>query len=269
MPRNPRRCSHCRSEDHVITTCIRWETELDLNILGRFQERYNTKLGRRSHPLSKVNPQRLSHVKLLIDGAIPFIIRKFYTKYPDYNLYIIRYENNKLNVSVENPNPVYESAALASIRAHPNTIKAHIDEYQMRIDYYKQACGAYYYVKIENIICILTGDYVELTERNLNDQRVRDAERDRIRLEYQNRAVAVVNQESAVVNRVLLPIIRTIPFEADDCPICLDALGETGNTVLRCGHQLCINCMVTQILRSVVTRNTNMCKCPICRSPYM
>lgn len=51
-------------------------------------------------------------------------------------------------------------------------------------------------------------------------------------------------------------------FQTDECPICLEDLGETNCMVLRCGHKTCGDCILTHFQR-VGGR-----KCPVCRDQY-
>jgi len=66
-----------------------------------------------------------------------------------------------------------------------------------------------------------------------------------------------------------LPILREKAVEADECPICIEALGETGKTVLKCGHTLCQACFLQQVLRATATKRKTDCACPICRVNYI
>ena len=54
----------------------------------------------------------------------------------------------------------------------------------------------------------------------------------------------------------------TTAFQADECPICLEDLGETNCMVLRCGHKTCGDCILRHF-QSVGGR-----KCPVCRDQY-
>ena len=54
----------------------------------------------------------------------------------------------------------------------------------------------------------------------------------------------------------------TTAFQTDECPICLEDLGETNCMVLRCGHKTCGDC----ILRHFQTVGGR--KCPVCRDQY-
>lgn len=275
MPRNPRRCSHCRSEHHVITRCVKWETELELNIIGRFYGQYHTHIPKRKYSLSKISLPRLSQMRLLMKGDIPYITRRNIININEYNLCVVRYENNQFMVTFEEPNLLNESVSNAAINAHPNTIKQYTNEYKARIAHYQNELRDYHYnqyLTILDITSILIGDYVANSQHILQLFQQRQAEYQRRQAEYDRRQEQRVNQENqqnVIVNREVLPIIRNTAIEVDDCPICLDHIGETGKVVLRCGHQLCVSCMVTQTLRSVAARNTNMCKCPVCRTVYM
>ena len=54
----------------------------------------------------------------------------------------------------------------------------------------------------------------------------------------------------------------TTAFQTDECPICLEDLGETNCMVLRCGHKTCGDCILRHF-QSVGGR-----KCPVCRDQY-
>lgn len=66
-----------------------------------------------------------------------------------------------------------------------------------------------------------------------------------------------------------LPILRETAVETDECPICIETLGETGKTVLKCGHTVCVSCFLQQVLRAMATKRKNDCTCPICRVNYI
>jgi hypothetical protein len=55
---------------------------------------------------------------------------------------------------------------------------------------------------------------------------------------------------------------------ADDCPICMEPLGNTGKTVLSCGHTLCTSCFIKQIVVAHDQKKSENCGCPICRRKY-
>ena len=66
-----------------------------------------------------------------------------------------------------------------------------------------------------------------------------------------------------------LPIIRDTAVEMKDCPVCMDTLGETGKTVLKCGHSLCQACFLQQVFRAVALKKATECACPMCRVNYI
>ena len=54
----------------------------------------------------------------------------------------------------------------------------------------------------------------------------------------------------------------------DDCPVCMETLGDTGKTVLSCGHTLCTSCFIKQIVVANDQKKAHSCGCPICRQSY-
>ena len=48
-------------------------------------------------------------------------------------------------------------------------------------------------------------------------------------------------------------------YEQEECPICLDPMGKTNNMILRCGHQVCGDCMFHHF------QTVGGTKCPVCR----
>jgi hypothetical protein len=260
-----KRCGHCRNEGHNRTKCTKLQVDIVLNIHGRHQERYITPL-HHCLMLSKINLDRLAQVKLLIDGQIPFMIFRRYCTYPVNNFMVcLDPTNNELTVTIVEPNPEVEEIAKNALIENAETITNYTNEYKRRIQHVKQGCIYWNYQRINNVITILTGDYIEFTRRVGDEQRAREAA-------YQQRVaerIINVNNVNQVINREILPIIRNTPIEADDCPICLDELVQTGKTILRCGHQVCINCIVTQTLRSAAIKSTRDCICPVCRTPFV
>ena len=70
-------------------------------------------------------------------------------------------------------------------------------------------------------------------------------------------------------HREPLPVLTETVFDETDCPICITTLGDTNKSILRCGHPICMNCLMTQTLRAVATKQTEKCICGVCREPYM
>jgi len=66
-----------------------------------------------------------------------------------------------------------------------------------------------------------------------------------------------------------LPIVRDKAVDTDDCPVCMETLGETGKTVLKCGHIVCQSCFLQQVLRATANKKVDSCACPMCRVNYL
>ena len=47
----------------------------------------------------------------------------------------------------------------------------------------------------------------------------------------------------------------------NDCPICMECMGDRNYIVPVCGHKICVNCFVTNIS----TNRKNGCLCSLCR----
>lgn len=57
--------------------------------------------------------------------------------------------------------------------------------------------------------------------------------------------------------------LDSIDYKNENCPICLDVLGDRTNTILsNCGHLFCKHCFNDLEKRHI-------CKCPICNNPNM
>ena len=52
------------------------------------------------------------------------------------------------------------------------------------------------------------------------------------------------------------------PIDSNECLICMDTLGSTNKTILRCGHQYCGDCIFTHFQSAGGT------SCPACRQDY-
>jgi hypothetical protein len=74
--------------------------------------------------------------------------------------------------------------------------------------------------------------------------------------------------KKALVSITEQPKHSGVCIEADDCPICMEPLGQTGKTVLSCGHTLCTSCFLKQIVVASDRGKVDACACPICRHPY-
>lgn len=58
-------------------------------------------------------------------------------------------------------------------------------------------------------------------------------------------------------------ILHTDAIETTECPVCMDPLGNTNRSILRCGHQFCSDCIFRHFQGAGGT------KCPCCRSDYV
>jgi hypothetical protein len=259
-----RRCGHCRNEGHNRTNCTKLQVDTVLNIHGRHQERYSTPL-RQYLKLSKINLDRLAQVRLLIDGQIPYMVFKRLCTSPEFNNFIVRQVNNKFTVTIEEPNQEMENIAKNAIIENAETIANYKNNYRERIQHVKDNLRYAEYQNINNTITILNGDHIEFAIHVGAEQRAREAAYQQHLVERRN----MENNANEFINRELLPIIRDTPVEAVDCPICLESFGETGKSILRCGHQVCINCIVTQTLRCAAIKSIRQCICPVCRTPYV
>ena len=76
--------------------------------------------------------------------------------------------------------------------------------------------------------------------------------------------------DAAFLKRVNeLPILRDKVVDVAECPVCMETLGETGKTVLKCGHIVCQGCFLQQVLRATANKKVDSCACPVCRVNYL
>ena len=269
MPTRIRRCGHCRLEGHNISKCTKFRIDIVLNIMGRDRDFYNTDLNRSVQVSNYISFTRLAHVKMLIEGFVPHIVWTNHTISPNPNIYIIRFENNKLTYTLEDSNQEYERTARDTIVSNTGTSIIYENDFRSRYEHFKQGCRYSNYLSISRLMIIITGDYIELTQRIADEERARDALYQQwAQARAQERAQQNI-QQNILVNRERLPIIRETAIEAVDCPICLETLTETSKVVLRCGHQLCLSCLLTQTLTDNRMQNTNRWKCCACRTRYL
>ena len=292
-----RLCGHCREEGHNIQNCKKWELEVPLNIFGRESGAYKTNIKGKHIRFSKLDKGHFAKVHALIANKIPCIALKSNTHYPEYKYFVARrMEDNSIQLTLEDANTEYKAISDEAIRANSQIIVNYMDEFKRRIAYFTNGTQYGDYIQVSDAHKVLTGDYVHYTEQVAKRQREGEAaweayrEREAARIaavqateaqaraqialrarndEREAQANARQKQVDEILNREQLPIIRETVIETEDCPICLDVLGETGKTILRCGHQLCTSCLMTQTLRSIALKTTNRCRCPVCRTPYI
>lgn len=67
---------------------------------------------------------------------------------------------------------------------------------------------------------------------------------------------------------VELCLLQDKVIHTDECPICMEKIGDTNKTILRCGHQFCVTCLLQNF--EVISKNKDKshCECPICRGAY-
>ena len=264
-----RRCGHCRLEGHNISKCTKFKIDIVLNIMGRDRDFYNTNINRSIQVSNYLSIARLAHVKMLIEGLVPHIVWTNHTIYPNPNIYIIRFENNKLTYTLEDSNQEYERLSDSAYRDNTGTCKIYENNFRTRYEHYRQGCVYSNYLNIPRLVIIMTGDYIELTQRIGEEDRTREALYQRWAQERARERENQNIQQNIFVNRERLPTIRETAIEADNCPICLETLTKTSNVVLRCGHQLCLSCLLTQTLTENRMQNTSRWKCCECRTRYL
>ena len=81
--------------------------------------------------------------------------------------------------------------------------------------------------------------------------------------------VLTTANEEGLARMVALPVLSEEVFEADECPICMETLGKTGKTVMKCGHTVCVSCFLQQMIRATAARREIDCACPVCRVNYI
>jgi hypothetical protein len=81
--------------------------------------------------------------------------------------------------------------------------------------------------------------------------------------------VLTTANEEGLARMVALPVLSEKVFEVDDCPICMETLGKTGKTVMKCGHTVCVSCFLQQMIRATAARREIDCACPVCRVNYI
>ena len=116
-------------------------------------------------------------------------------------------------------------------------------------------------------------EIMEKRERiKAHNQRIRqsrDVEIERVRRERQielqrlDREQSIVNEQrrQREAEEKLCEVKEKV-IEASECPICMDELGPTNKVILRCGHQICGDCIFKHV------QNARGTQCPCCRAEY-
>ena len=70
----------------------------------------------------------------------------------------------------------------------------------------------------------------------------------------------LINQDLNGCNKPLDQLVCCeTAYKVDECPICFETIGETNNMILRCGHQVCGDCIIHHL------QMVGGMKCPVCR----
>jgi len=258
MPRRAIHCGHCKEEGHNITSCDAFKINFNIALISE-----DPIVPTRTYTTRKVDLHKLTELKLLYNGHIPYVV---------HSNYLITYENSNIEhgqftIEKKEKNEIkeYKKNQTQNININSN----YFNDFRTRIDYFKNNCLSSSYIHLTDLINIINNDYIEVTTRINNIQVER---RERWQREAEERRLRYAAQEdvqTAIMNRELLPVIRETMIEADDCPICLESLGETNKTILRCGHPLCTPCLLTQTLRGAANKSSRTCICSVCRTPYL
>lgn len=267
MPRERRaaRCSHCREQGHNIASCTIYKIKIN-SALACGNNNLNIQSLKIYPIISATNLDSIVKFNLLYRGLLPYVTcfnyQIFYNRSEQKYVYI-----KKTNEYIEEINKITKGpkeTSDISIKTKRN--------YKIRLKYYRENSLWSSYIIFDDLIDIFNNDYIEVTTRLNNERVAREAQYQQyVQQRERERAEALQREAQAniIINRRELPILRTDEVAADDCPICMEILGETNKSVLRCGHSLCTSCLLTQTLRGVALKSTSSCFCTVCRAPYL
>ena len=293
MPRAPSKCGHCEVVGHTRASCRDLEVDKILQMCGGEVHAAPEKI--KTH---KIPFEKLAELQLLIEGHIPAVI--FKTKKQvnvacKYEIVIVkivedqRFKKETILFSEEKWTKINNTWKDYTKSINDNSIlltekrQTYLQKLSLlQRDLPGMICGydgvllpqsEFTTTSLHNVFHV---DYIAEKENLLRSQTLyNDRVRANIEARNQRRQAENVVREQVVrvqhiwMNREPLPILRETAIETDDCPICLDTLGDTAKVILRCGHQMCTACMLTQTLRAATATNMQECQCPICRSGYL
>lgn len=257
------RCSHCKNEGHNITRCKIHKIKIYSALASGENNIINISVFR----LNNIHRYFENIVKfnLLYRGLLPFVTC--------YN-YMITY-------NMVNNDFVFEEHPVSHIR-NLNTILPNIGpteysdisikikkKYEEKMKYFKENAIFSPYIMFDDLNDLFNNDHIEVTTRLNNEHNARMTEHRRQQREREQGVLERNTEANTIINRRVLPILRTDEIAADECPICMETIGETNKTVLRCGHSLCTGCLLTQTLRASALKTVSSCFCTICRAPYL
>jgi hypothetical protein len=288
MPRAPPRCGHCRELGHMQPRCRELEVDKILQMCGNIPEHHPEEI-----KVFDIKKRIIAEIQLLKEGIIPKVIYKTKKRVNvarRYEIVVIRCENTILKketimYSEDNWTTIKNSwdDYTESIKEHEELLNEKCDKYSQRLRWLDRdlpglvhwSTGEIYpqiIFKTTYLHMLFHVDYVSVKDM-LEAEQIRKNNVTRRIIEERNHARNVVAQvmreQDRWTNRESLPILRETVIETDDCPVCLDSLGETSKAILRCGHQICMTCMLTQTLRAATEKNAQLCHCPVCRTGYL
>ena len=293
MPRAPLKCGHCEVVGHTRASCRDLEVDKILQMCGGEVHAAPEKI--KTH---KIPFEKLAELQLLIEGHIPAVIfktKKQVNVARKYEIVIVkivedqRFKTETILFSEEKWTKINNTWKDYTKSINDNSIlltekrQTYLQKLSLlQRDLPGMICGydgvllpqsEFTTTSLHNVFHV---DYIAEKENLLRSQTLyNDRVRANIEARNQRRQAENVVREQVVrvqhiwMNREPLPILRETAIETDDCPICLDTLGDTAKVILRCGHQMCTACMLTQTLRAATATNMQECQCPICRSGYL
>lgn len=290
MPRVPPRCSHCEEVGHTRAKCRDLEVDKILQLCGGEVKELPEKVKIHQLPLEK-----MAEVQLLIEGVIPEIIFKTNKQVNvarKYEIVIVRIVEDQ---TFEKQTWLYSEEGWSTIQStwkdYTKVIKDNTQLIAEKSEKYSHKLGwlerdlpgmrnwwdgrriPQKEFSTRSLHRLFHVDYVTEKERLLHEQtvyndRVMRHIRERINRD-QPANQQVVKLSGRWLNPEPLPIISETVFDVEDCPICMEPLGETSKVILRCGHQMCVTCMLNQTLLAAREGKINKCECPHCRVAYL
>lgn len=258
-------CGHCHEPGHNITKCHLFT--IKLHIALHINDESILKPGRYAYEANHVHPNLFADIKLLCNSKITQA--KYHTHLISYDNSLLEFSITELNNQLNNQPNKHVISCNSLRNEYTNDIIArlkHIRTNRLRD------------IKFSELYDIINNDYIVII-RNIKE--ARDAARARWQAEYNQRQRERAEQRArdfatdnaahnAIVNTIsALPILSTDAFHAEDCPICLEKLGDTNKAILRCGHPVCTSCLLTMTLRSANSNNATSCVCSVCRAPFL
>ena len=293
MPRAPPKCGHCEVVGHTRASCRDLEVDTILQMCGGEVRAVTERIKTHKIPFEKI-----AELQLLIEGHIPAVIfktKKQVNVARRYEIVIVKIDEDQTfkketilfseekwtqinNTWIDYTKSINDNSILLTEKCETYLQKLVLLERDLPgiRSWYDGRLRHQFEFITTSIHRLFHVDYLAEKEKLFQAQ-TQNNDRIMVQLEARNQREQAANvaREQIVqvqhiwMNREPLPILRETAIEANDCPICLDTLGDTAKVILRCGHQLCTACMLTQTLRAATAMNVQECQCPICRSGYL